>query len=332
MKRRAAVQLACAMLAMPGIAFAQPAKLHRVGFVATTSPLAEISGPDPANPFVRAFVHGLRDLGYVQGRNLALEMRTLEGKPERLEAVMTELVRLEAEVVFLPTSLLVPRAAKIAPKTPIVGLVMPSHLIKAGLAQSMGRPGGMVTGLSIDVDEQLEAKRLELLLEFAPRASRIAYLGLREEWERPYVQNLRATAQRAGATIVHVDSGAGDFASAFSRLKQEQANAYLIERSPRAYGRRAEIGRLSMASGLPGSCHASELVEEGCLMSYAPDTLDWGRRIAVYVDKILKGTKPGDLAIEAPTKFDLVINARTAKALGIAVPQSILLRADRVIE
>jgi putative tryptophan/tyrosine transport system substrate-binding protein len=312
---------------------AQPAtKIHRVGFVATTSPLAEISGPDPANPFVRAVVHGLRDLGYVQGKNLALEMRTLEGKPERLEAAMADFVRLKTDVVFLPSSLLVPRAVTIAPKTPIVGLVMPSHLINAGLAQSMGRPGGMVTGLSIDVDEQLEAKRVELLLEFAPRASRIAYLGLREEWERPHIQNMRAAAQRAGATLVHVDSGPGDFASAFSRLKQEQANAYVIERSPRAYGRRTEIGRLSMASGLPGSCHASELVDEGCLMSYAPDTLDWGRRVAVYVDKILKGTRPGDLAIEAPTKFELTINAKTARALGIPIPQSMLLRADRVIE
>jgi putative ABC transport system substrate-binding protein len=314
-------------------AMAQPAKkLHRVGFVATISPLAEISGPDPANPFVRAFVHGLRDLGYVQGKNLILEMRTLEGQPERFEALMAEFVRLRTDVVFLPTALLVPRANKVAPAMPIVGLVMPSALIKDGLAQNMGRPGGMVTGLSIDVDEHLEAKRVELLLELAPRSTRIAYLGLREEWERPYVVRMRAAAERLGATVVYVDSGHGDFAAAFARLKQARVNAFLIERSPRAYGRRQEIGRLALASGLPGSCHATELVEEGCLMSYAPDTLDWGRRIAVYVDKILKGAKPGDLAIEAPTNFHLSINAKTARALGIEIPRSILLRTDRVIE
>jgi putative ABC transport system substrate-binding protein len=119
-------------VASPQLALAQPEpskKIHRVGFVATTSPLAEISGPDPANPFVRAFVHGMRDLGYVQGKNLALEMRTLEGKPERLEAFMAEFVRLKTEVVFLPSSILVPRAHKAAPTMPIVGLIMPSHLM-----------------------------------------------------------------------------------------------------------------------------------------------------------------------------------------------------------
>ena len=323
------------MFAAPRLAFGQAQRggtVHRVGFVATTSPLAEMSGPDPANPFARAFVHGLRDLGYVQGTNLALEIRTLEGKAERFEAVVADLVRLKTDVIFLPTSLLVVRAQKVAPQMPIVGLVVPSYLISSGLVQSMARPGGTITGLSIDVDEQLEAKRLELLLELMPPASRIAYLGLREEWERPHVHNMRAAAQRLGATVVHLDTGQGDFASAFSRLKREQANAFIVERSPRSYGRRHEIGRLALASGLPGSCAASEIVEQGCLMSYAPDTLDWGRRAAVYVDRILKGAKPGDLAIEAPAKFELTINAKTARALGITIPQSLLLRADRVIE
>ena len=319
------------MLAAPRLGLGQ-ARVHRVGFIATTSPLAEISGPEPANPFVRAFVHGLRDLGYVSGKNIALEMRTLEGKPERLEAVMAEFVRLKTDVVFLPTALLVPRAHKVAPTMPIVGLVMPSALVKEGLAQNMARPGGMVTGLSIDTDEHLEAKRIELLLELVPGVKRIAYLGLREEWERPYVLKMRAAAERLGAAVVHVDSAHGDFAAAFARLKGELVNAFVVERSPRAYGRRQEIGQLALASGLPGSCHAPELVEEGCLMSYAPDTLDWGRRVALHVDKILKGAKPGDLPIEAPTKFDLIINARTASALGITIPRSLLLRADRVIQ
>lgn len=312
---------------------AQPAgKVHRVGFVATTSPLAEISGADPVNPFTRAFVHGLRDLGYVQGKNMVLEMRTLEGKPERLETIMADFVRLNTDVVFLPSSLLVPRAHKAAPALPIVGLVNASHLIGAGLAQSMGRPGGTITGLSLDVDEDLEAKRVELFLELVPRTKRIAFVGLREEWERPYALRMRAAAERRGRNIIHVESGPGDFAAAFSRLKQEGADAYMVERSPRAYGRRHEIGRLALASGLPGSCGQAELVEQGCLMSYSPDNNDLARRLSVYVDKILKGTKPGDLPIEAPTKFELTINAKSAKALGIAIPQSVLLRADRVIE
>jgi putative tryptophan/tyrosine transport system substrate-binding protein len=235
-KRRTVLQLAAGMLIAPGVRGQHAAKVHRVGFVATTSPLAEISGPDPANPFARAFVHGLRDLGYVQGNNLALEMRTLEGKPERPEAVVADLAQLKTDVIFLPTSLLAVRAQKVAPQMPIVGLVVPSYLISSGVAQSVARPGGTITGLSIDVDEQLEAKRLELLLEIMPGASRIAYLGLREEWERRHVQNMRAVAQRLGATVVHMDTGQGDFAAAFSRLKHEQVNAYMVERSPRAYG------------------------------------------------------------------------------------------------
>ena len=320
------------MLIAPRVS-AQPAKkVHRVGFVATTSPLAEILGLEPANPFARAFVHGLRDLGYIQGKNLVLEMRTLEGKPERLRAFMADFVRLKVEVVFLPSSLLVPPAHKAAPTLPIVGLVNANHLISTGLAQSMGRPGGAITGVSLDVNEDLEAKRVELFVELVPQARRIAFVGLRDEWERPYAVKMRAAAERLGKTMIHLESAPGDFATAFSRLKQERADAFMVERSPRAYGRRHEIGRLALASGVPGSCGQAELVEQGCLMSYSPENNDLARRLSVYVDKILKGTKPGDLPIEAPTKFDLVINAKTARALGIAIPQSVLLRADRVIE
>ena len=331
-KRRSVLQFAGAVLFAPRIALGQAPRIHRVGFVATTSPLGEISGPDPVNPFVRAFVHGLRELGYVEGKNLALDMRSLEGKPERLPGFMTDFVRLNTEVVFLPTSVLVPPAHQAAPSMPIVGLVNPSHLVRAGLAQSHGRPGGMITGVSVDVDELVDAKRLELLLELVPRAKRIAYLGQREEWERPYVANMRATAQRLGRTVVHIESGQGDFASAFSRLKEERADAFMVERTPRAYGRRRDIGRLSLSSGLPGSCAQAELVELGCLMSYSPDNNDLARRVSVYVDKILKGTKPGDLPIEAPTKFELVINAHTARALGLTIPQALRLRTERVIE
>jgi putative ABC transport system substrate-binding protein len=332
MKRR---EVLCGILALAVAprAAAQPAgKIHRVGFVATTGALAEISGLDPVSPFMRAFVHGLRDLGYVQGKNLVLEMRTLEGRPERLEGFMAEFVHLKTEIVVLPTSLLVARAHKAAPALPIVGIVGADHLISTGLAQTMGRPGGTITGLSLDVDDNLEAKRLELLLELAPHAKRIAWLGEREQWERPYVLMMRATAERLNRIVIHVETGQGDFASAFSRLKQAAVDAFMVERTPIAYARRREIGRLALASRLPGSCGAAELAEEGCLMSYNPDLNDLARRLSGYVDKILKGAKPGDLPIEAPTKFDLVINAKTAKALGIAIPQSMAFRADRVIQ
>ena len=331
MKRRAVLRLACALAMAPRIVHGQ-SRIRRVGFVATTSPLAELTGPDPANPFTRAFVHGLRDLGYVQGKNLVLEMRTLEGKPERLEAFMADFVRVKTEVVFLPTSLLAVRAQKLAPNMPIVGLVSAVHLASEGLAHSAGRPGGTITGVSLDVGEELEAKRVEVFLEFVPRTRRIAFIGLGEEWDRPYNVNMRRRVEQLGRSIIHLESGLSDFASAFARLKAEKADAFMVERTPRAYGRRQEIGRLTVASGLPGSCGHAELVEQGCLMSYAADNNDLARRLSVYVDKILKGTKPGDLPIEAPTKFELTINAKTAQALGLAIPQSIRMRVDRVVE
>ena len=190
----------------------------------------------------------------------------------------------------------------------------------------------MITVVSLDVDENLEAKRVELFLELAPAVKRIAFIGMQEEWARPYAANMRAVAQRMGRTMIHLESGAADYAAAFSRINEARADAFVIERSPRAYGRRREIGRLALASGLPGACSQAELVEEGCLMSYSTDNNDLARRVSAYVDKILKGTKPGDLQIEAPTKFELVINGRAARTLGLTIPPSLRLRTDRVIE
>jgi putative ABC transport system substrate-binding protein len=332
MKRRNAVRCILLLVVAPALGAQPVGKVHRVGFVASTSPLADVSGENPANPFARAFVHGLRDLGYIQGKNLVLDIRTLDDKPERLDAVMAEFVRLRTDVVFLPSVALVLRAHKVVPKMPIVGLLVGSVAVDAGLARSMARPGGMVTGLTIDLEEEVTAKRLELLLQLVPRARRLAYIGHAEEWERPYVSKMRAVAEQLGVTVVHVQVTGGAFGSAFSRLRQVKADAFMVETSARAYGRRREIGQLAHASGLPGSCGASELVEHGCLMSYSPDNLDWGRRCAGYVDKILKGATPAELPIEAPSKFDFVINASTAKALGIAIPLPVLLRADRVID
>jgi putative ABC transport system substrate-binding protein len=329
MKRRLLPTVA---LVLVFAAHAQPVpKVPRVGFVATISPQAEISGPEPANPFVRAFVQGLREQGYVSGRNVTLEMRTLEGKPERLEGILAEFVRLKTEVVFIPSPALVLRGQKLVGEMPIVALVG-TDLIAKGMVKSYARPGGTVTGPSLDIEDEADGKRLELLLELVPHARRIAYIGTREEWGRAYAVNVRATAQRLGVAVVHVDSGYGDFAPSFARLRDEQVQAVIIERSARAYGRREEIGALAMESGLPTSCAQGELVEHGCLMSYGADIPDLGRRAGGYVAKILKGARPGDLAVEVPTKFELAINLKAARALGIAIPQPVLLRTSRVIE
>jgi len=313
-------------------AFGQPGgKVARVAFIATTSPLAEITGPSPANTYVRVFVESLREHGYVEGRNLVLDMRTLAGNPERLDELVADVVRRKADVIYIATSVLVVRAAKLAGTTPIVGLVG-SDLIGTSLVKTFARPGGTVTGPSADVDENLEAKRLELLVQVAPKVRRIAYIGAREEWARPHTENMRAAARRLGVTLVHLESEYSDFSEAFARLRGEDVQAVFIERSPRAYGRRQQIGGLAVASGLPSCCSQSELADHGCLFTYGADNLDLARRAASYVERILRGAKPGDLPVEAPVKFEMVINMKTARALGISVPSAILARADRVIE
>jgi putative ABC transport system substrate-binding protein len=183
-----------------------------------------------------------------------------------------------------------------------------------------------------DVEDKVEEKRVELLLELVPGIKRVAYIGNEAEWSRPYVAPVRAAAKRRGLELIHVDSGYGNFAPAFARARKERFDAIVVERSSRAYGRRQEVGALAAQSGVPSSCSQGELVEHGCMMSYGPDIPDLGRRAGGYVAKILRGTKPGDLPIEAPTKYELTINARTAKSVGIAIPQAVLLRATRVIE
>lgn len=316
----------------PNVVLGQTAqKIQRVGFIAMISPPAEITGADPVNPFVRAFVHGLRDQGYVLGRNLALEMRSLEGRPERLEAIVAEYLRLKVDVVFVSSTGLVSRVQKVATEMPIVTLVGPD-LIASGQISSHARPAGTVTGPVADVQDDIEGKRLELLLELMPKAKRVAYIGARVEWSRPYVASLRAAAQRLGIELFQVDSGYGDFAPAFAQAREKRADAVIIERSSTAYGRREEIGALAAASGVPSSCSQGELVEHGCLMSYGPDVPHLARLASGYVAKILRGARPGDLPVEATDKFQLMLNLKTARAVRVAIPQAVLLRATRVIE
>jgi putative tryptophan/tyrosine transport system substrate-binding protein len=321
-------------LALLGISFdgsAQQAAVRRVAYVSMVSPLAEITGADPANPAIRAFVHRLRELGYVDGRNLKLDIRTLEGDASRAEAIASDFARQGTDVIVLPTSALVPAVRRAAPSTPIVMLVG-SNVLESGLVQSLARPGGSITGLSVDVDTEIEGKRLEMLLEFRPGARRVAYVGSREDLQGIYGQRLQTTAQRLGITVIHAASSSQGFAAAFTQVAREKADALVVAHGAVAYGHRQQIGEMAAASGIPSSCAHGEAVAHGCLMSYGASLVHVLRRAAEYVDRILKGTHPGDLPIEQPTVFELMLNAKTARALGLEIPRSILLRADRVFE
>lgn len=312
-------------------AYAQKTKVHRVAFIAALSPLSELKGPEPVNPAVRAFVHGLRDLGYIEGRNLVLDMRTLEGRYERTPDILADIVRYKPEVIFSTTQIVVERYLQAFAGVPVVTLASWS-LVETGIAKSLARPGGTVTGFILDVDVGVEAKRLELLREAIPGIKRVAYLGLPMAWESPAGRSVLDAAQRLGLSLFHAAYTGADVQAAFAVIEREVPDAIFVPVGPTSFANRQRIGQFVSARRLPCIAPFKEAVEHGCLMSYGVDVNDVMRRAAGYVAKILEGAKPGELPLQQPTKFEFVVNRKMANALGLAIPQSILLRADRVIE
>ena len=329
-----AVVLAVSLVAAPIIVGAQQAgKVHRVSIILTTSPVAEMSGPEPAHPLIRTFAHALRTLGYVEGQNLILERRSAEGQFERFPGIVADLVRLQSDVIVTVGTPMTQRAKEATTTVPIV-FVGGFDPVASGIVQSLARPGGNVTGFAFFIDPEIHAKRLQLLKEAVPKISRVAFLGLKSEWEDPVGNRLQAAAQALGLTLFLAEHTATEYSEAFATVTRRRADALLVSSAPSnyAYANRRLVVDFTIRHRLP-SIHAyRESVELGGLMEYAADNHDLFRRAAGYVDKILKGTKPADLPVEQPTKFELVINNRTAKALGLTIPQSVLLRADQVIE
>jgi putative ABC transport system substrate-binding protein len=321
-----------AALALSASGFAQPSpRVYRVAFLASVSPLGELIGQRPANPAARAFADELRKLGFVEGRNLVLDMRTLEGRLERLEPVVIDMVRHEPDAIFFPGQLFTKPAVRFTGSVPIVTLFA-GGVVETGLVKSYARPGGTVTGVVVDVDAAVEAKRLELLLQMIPRAKRIAFLGIQSMWENAVGRHVRESAGQLGLDLYLVRAEPSDFSAAFGALALARPDAVYVPAGPTNYGHRREIGRFLAEQRLPSSCAHGEFVEQGCLMSYGVDVDAVMRRAAAYVAKILRGAKPGDLPVEQPTKFELVINMNAARALGVGIPDSLRARTDRVIE
>jgi putative ABC transport system substrate-binding protein len=303
----------------------QTANVRRIGYLSADDRSA-------GSHLVTAFRQGLRDLGYVEGRSVIIEFRFAEGKYDRLSTLAADLVRQRVDVIMAFT-IPATRAARNA--TTAIPIVFAQVLdpVGAGLVASLGRPGANVTGVSIMVEE-LGGKYLVLLKEVVPRISRVAVL-----WElaQPAGTLLLGQIEKAATSLgvqlqpVKVQ-GANDFDSAFSAVTRMHADAILMLPSSLFNSHRHRLATLAAASRIPTVSPRREFVDAGGLMSYSPDFADQARRAATYVDKILKGAKPADLPIEQPTKFDLVINLRTARALGLTIPPSLLLRADQVIE
>jgi putative ABC transport system substrate-binding protein len=293
-----------------------------------------MAGAQPGDPNIRAFVQGLRSLGYAEGSNHVLERRSAEGRVERIGDIVAELVRLKPDVIVTTTTPIA-RQAKAATVTVPIVMATSWDPVNSGIVQSLARPGGNITGLTLVVNSEIEAKRLELLKTMLPGVSRVAYLGNRkdgEDWEGRIGKSVRAAAPALGVTLVLVEFSPRQYGDAFARISRARAEALYVTSYPTALTDRAVIVDLATRARLPSSFAFREAVEAGALMSYGTKLADNFHRAAGYVDKILKGAKPADLPVEQATKFELVINVKTAKALGLTIPPSLLQRADQVIE
>ena len=315
------------LLTPAGAGAQQVAKVAHVGWVSTS--LA-------ANPhLVEAFRQGLRDLGYVEGRNLVIQYRSAEGRLERFPALAAELVALKVDVI-LAANTQAALAAKQATATIPIVFAGPPDPVSSGLVSSLARPGSNLTGLSSLATPDLVGKSLELLTQAVPGRTRIAAL-----WHRDYPEHTQedilgaanAAARTLGVPLQSVEARGGpeNFDMAFSEMTRARMEGLIVLPSVLFASERRRLVDLAAKHRLPAVYLVRDFVDDGGLMSYGPLWADVYRRAATYVDKILKGAKPGDLPVEQPTRFELIINLRTAKALGLTMPASVLARADQVI-
>ena len=323
----AIISILAAPFAAGGARAQQVAKVPRIGYL--TGNLA--SGLN----LREAFLQGLRDLGYAEGRNVVIEYRDAEGKYDRFPALAADLVALNVDVIVVtntPAALAARQATRTIPI--VLGWVLDP--VSSGLVSSLARPGGNVTGLST-LARELVGKRLELLKQAVPRVTRIAVLwhpgdyGERTEGEMHNEENVAARALGVRLQVLEA-RGPGDFGKAFADMSRAHADAVAVQSTNLFFIERRRLVDLAAKNRLPAIYPTREFVDAGGLMSYAANTADLLRRAATYVHKILKGAKPSDLPVEQPTKFELVINMPTAKALGLTIPPSLLERADHVIQ
>jgi len=326
-RRRKLVAGIAGLLAAPPLAFAQKAQeVARIGWL---TPGTLESGR--AN--LHAFREGLRALGRVEGKNIVIDYRFAAGKTELFPVLAEQLVRLAPDCILAGGYPTIRALMRLTKTIPIVLGNLDSDPVEEGIIASLARPGGNITGL-IGIQWELAGKRLELLREIAPKASRIAVLfDPRTRSGQVHVEKTQAAALKLGMHLQVLEARALDgIERAFKAAREGGAEAISVIHVGVMQGERPRIARLALEARLPAVYSATTFAADGGLMAYAPDTADQYRRAAVFVDKILKGAKPADLPVEQPTKFELVVNMKTAKALGITIPQTILIRADRVIQ
>ena len=298
----------------------QAKKTPRIGILVSTE-----------GPNIEGFRRGLRDLGYIEGKNILVEYRYHEGQPDRVPSLVAELLQLKVDVL-VSTAFSAIRAAKQATKTTPLVMVSNVDPVATGIIDSLARPGGNITGLT-RLTRDLSGKRLELLKEAVPRISRVGVL-----WERTRLTNAfndyeaAARALKIPLQSLEVQGPNPDFEGAFQAAAKGRVSALITVRAILLIPNRKKIADLAIQNRLPSMYEGNDFVEAGGLVSYAPNEAESLRRAATYVDKILKGAKPADLPVEQPTKFEFVINLKTAKQIGLTIPPNVLARADRVIK
>ena len=326
MKRREFITFIGGAIAWPLAARAQqPTNEVSIGFLSVNTRAAMIARTD-------AFQRGLRDLGYIIGQNIAVEYRFAEGQPDRLRALADELVRLRVSVIVTEGTTST-RYAKEATSTIPIVMAQDPDPVGTGFVASLARPGGNITGLS-NLRTDLGGKRLEILKDTVPGLARVAVVGTSATPGN--AQSLVDVERAAGILALRLQvleiSGPQDIETAFQAATDGRAHAILVLASPHLLSNRARVAEVAAKSRIPTIYYASDYVKDGGLMSYGVNTTDLFRRAANYVDKIIKGAKAGDLPIEQPTRFEFIINLRSARAIGLTVPPTLLARADEVIE
>jgi ABC-type uncharacterized transport system substrate-binding protein len=330
MKRRAFITLLGGAAATWPLAAGaqQPAgRVYRVGYLS-------IGSREQTLDFIRAFEEGLRSLGYRVGENVIIEYRFADGEMERLPANAADVVRLGVDIIVATGA--IPNTVAAMKATTTIPIVMTTGLdpVSTGLVASLARPGGNVTGLTVDAGGEILGKRFELLKETLPNLSRLGILWNPDvAFNRTRQTSMAETARTLGLTLVPAEArGLDELEQAFAIMVRERAQAFVMQGDSVLFNYRGQIAEMALRNRLPAASLQRELAEAGFLLTYGADIRDLYRRSAVFVDKIFKGAKPADLPVEQPTKFELIVNLKTAKALGVEVPTSLLQRADEVIE
>ncbi len=318
------VLLLVTLLAAPLATEAQEAPRARLGFISSST-------TNVSSPFLAALRQGLKDFGYDEGKNLTIEYRFAESR-DQLPGMAAELVKLRVDVILAGGSEGI-LAAKNATSTIPIVMTNSGDAVREGFVVSLARPGGNITGLT-QISPELSGKRLQLLKDLLPRLGRVAVLWHPLHPNTPFTfQETQVAAQALGLRVLSLEvKEPREFEEAFTTIAKERVAAMVVLRDPFTVRHRALIAESALKLRLPAIFETSDYVQAGGLMFYGPDFGELYRRAATYVDKILRGAKPADLPVEQPTKFELVINAKTARAIGLVIPPSLLLRADQVIE